>query len=216
MLSLVTGGSTNSKVNCNQFQGELITVHPSMFKDGKSDAEFSAQLPYLPPPQMPTSSIPSTTTSTLNRNAFTSSSTSEQKKTRKRKPRVLNSQVVEPTDGDVQYGKGGGTNKNPGNISYQEKAWKLWPRFSEANKIKSVKVKKQAKYEIAEELKEFVLQHGRFLEKDNGMWHEVIGRDSHRKASQRLRDTASDLKKKRKKLIEKHGIHFGTLEEVHA
>ena len=131
---------------------------------------------------------------------------------------MLDAQVVEPTDGDVLYGKGGRTNKHPANKRYREKAWELWPRFSEAVKIEDIGASKQAKYDIAEELKEFVLQHGRFLEMDKNdkMWHEVIGRDSHRKASQRLRDTTSDLKKKRKQLIKKHGIHFGTLEEVHA
>ena len=103
---------------------------------------------------------------------------------KRKKPRVLDlSRHVRPTKNDVLFGRGGGTNKHVGNISFHKMVDELRAKYEYDNI--ECKAKKE---KIARELVEFVLKRGRFLEKGkDGMWHVVID-GYHTKASQALRE----------------------------
>ena len=90
--------------------------------------------------------------------------------------------VAEPAYGDVLCGRGGFTNKHPGNIRFREKALEFRPWYEESSKEK--------KPEIANLLVDSVGNEGhRFLGKgEDGFWHKMIGNGPHYKASQSLRE----------------------------
>jgi hypothetical protein len=73
------------------------------------------------------------------------------------------------------------TNNNPGNIHFRAEALRLRPWYESSTK--------EEKYEISNLLLESVLSKGgRFLERKDGEWYEVIGGGARRKASQALRE----------------------------
>ncbi|KAL7539723.1 hypothetical protein ACHAXR_009537 [Thalassiosira sp. AJA248-18] len=103
-------------------------------------------------------------------------------KKKKRKTRVLDvTRVIEPTDGDVKFGRGSGTNNHPGNRRFRDHARELWSVYKHATKTE--------RKDIANVLVESVKNEGhRFVEKgEDNQWHEVIF-GQHTKASQTFRD----------------------------
>ena len=102
---------------------------------------------------------------------------------RRKRQRVLDlSRNVEPTDYDVLFGRGGGTNSHPGNCTFRAKALELRDQYEYDNQSKPEKER------TARELVQFVLEHGRFIEKGQDMlWHVVVS-GYHTKASQQLRE----------------------------
>lgn len=131
------------------------------------------------PPLSPSSSYRGTQTTRTN---TTSSSSTKKTKTKKRRKRIVDTTTpCTPTDQDVLFGRGGYTNNNPGNIHFRAEALRLRPWYESSTK--------EEKYEISNLLLESVLSKGgRFLERKDGEWYEVIGGGARRKASQALRE----------------------------
>ena len=129
-----------------------------------------------PPPLLPQPTASGTSPSE-------SQTTSSTKRRRRKKKRVIDeTRVVEPTDHDVLFGRGGFTNTHPGNLRFRQKALELRPWYES--------VSKEEKYSISDLLVESVKADGhRFLERGaDGLWHEVIGNGARKKASQALRE----------------------------
>jgi len=150
--------------------------------------------PQHPPTPIPSSTnyinkniLPSTSPTVSSTKTYTSPPASianqnGRKKKKNRKRMLDETRVAEPADGDVLCGRGGFTNKHPGNIRFREKALEFRPWYEESSKEK--------KQEIANLLVESVGNEGyRFLGKsEDGLWHEMIGNGPHYKASQSLRE----------------------------
>lgn len=144
-------------------------------------------MPPLPPLPSPMDKHENPSTSTTTHVAKTNAESGKKKK--RRKPRAIDeSRAVEKTDGDVLFGRGGSTNKHPGNIRFRRKALEYRQWYGQSTK--------EEKQRIADLLVDFVKSEGRFLEKGkDGLWHEVIGNGAHTKASQALRER---IRKRRK------------------
>ena len=101
----------------------------------------------------------------------------------RRKPRILGTEVVVPTDDDVLFGRGPTINKHPGNRRFREKALEFLSWYEYENSCK------ERKKRTANLLVESVKSQGhRFLEKGGDkLWYEVI-QGEHHKASQVFRD----------------------------
>mmetsp|Transcript_54145 Transcript_54145/g.115049 ORF Transcript_54145/g.115049 Transcript_54145/m.115049 type:complete len:363 (+) Transcript_54145:80-1168(+) len=112
------------------------------------------------------------------------------KKTKPRKPRLLDPRPVEKMDDDVLFGRGGGTNPHPGNMKFRKKALELLSWYAQSSK--------EEKERIANLLVESVENEGnRFLERGkDGMWHQVL-RGQHTKACATFRDLKEGMKKKK-------------------
>jgi hypothetical protein len=89
---------------------------------------------------------------------------------------------IEPSDGDVLFGKGNIINKHPGNIRFREKARELLPRY--------LLCSKEDKKTVSVELIESVTREGhRFLKRrSDGIWDEADRSGARLKASQCFRD----------------------------
>jgi hypothetical protein len=95
------------------------------------------------------------------------------------------------TDHDVLLGRGGLTNRHPGNRRYLEEKRRLQPMYFCADN-------KRQKTEIARELVDWVyIENGRFKEKDalTGKWKEVSLQRAREKASQALREGSKHFPK---------------------
>ena len=136
-------------------------------------------------PSLSDPNISSPTTRTRSGGATKSKPQKERKENgRRKKPRRIidEGRVIEPTDDDVFFGRGGYTNTHPGNIKFRNKALELRPWYEASTK--------EEKFNISQLLIESVKSEGhRFLEKGkDGLWHEVIGNGARKKASQALRE----------------------------
>lgn len=176
---------------------DLAPMNPSLFADASAlyqeyQVPLSAGNEELPamPPLPPLGTVMKNLHNTTSSERPSSSTTSKKKK--KRRKRVIDeSRAVEPTDDDVLFGRGGYSNKHPGNIRYRAKALELRSWYEQPG------TSKEEKYRISELLVESVTNEGhRFLEKGkDGLWHEVIGNGARKKASQALRER---IKRRRK------------------
>ena len=110
----------------------------------------------------------------------------EKKKITKPKRVIDLSTAIEPTENDILFGRGSKSNKHPGNIFFREKARELGSWFISCSS-------KEEKYKVSEVLVEFIKgENCRFLKKvPDGLWYEVVGNDTRKKASQALRDQSS-------------------------
>jgi len=128
-----------------------------------------------------------------------------------RKKRVYKSRKIIPekkvyvdyTDRDVLLGRGGLSNKHPGNKRYRQEIENAKPVYRAASK--------DEKTHWASLLVEYVQKDGgRFLEKDkeNGKWYIVPDIVARRKAGQALREenTAESRKVKRDRYKRAHGL----------
>lgn len=111
------------------------------------------------------------------------SSSSTAKKPKKSKRIIDEGVVCFPTKVDVLFGRGGFSNKHPGNIRFRARAFELRSEYERSTS-------KEAKYNISQFLVESVISvGGRFLEKgQDGEWHQVNGNGVRKKASQALRE----------------------------
>lgn len=191
---------------------DLGAMHPSLFMDPASNNQTPRQTPSSSPKNYPPGNpnvfeeyqvpiqplghhepLPSLSdpnimhnlpeVSAITQTGSPSSSTTGSTKKRKKKRRDIDeSRVIEPTDDDVLFGRGGYTNSHPGNMKFRNKALELRPWYESSSK--------EEKYNISELLLESVKSEGhRFLEKgSDGLWHEVIGNGARKKASQALRE----------------------------
>jgi len=191
------------------FDGEPIDLgpmDPSLFAHHTSHADMAARLTITPPPlpplgtsfspcdyqdyEVPLSSLGYPPVPPLSMpplppldDLVAKDTTSKPKKKKQRRKRMIDeSQVVEPTENDVLFGRGGFTNTHPGNLKFRQKALELRPWYEKSSK--------EEKQRIADVLVEFIKNDGhRFCEKGkDGLWHEVIGNGAHKKASQALRE----------------------------
>ena len=96
------------------------------------------------------------------------------------------STAIEPTENDILFGRGSKSNKHPGNIFFREKARELGSWFISCSS-------KEEKYKVSEMLVEFIKgENRRFLEKGpDGLWYEVVGNDTRKKAGQALRSESN-------------------------
>lgn len=104
-------------------------------------------------------------------------------------------QYVKPTDGDVLLGRGGKTNKHPGNKRYLAKIDK--------EKIPYRGVSKREKTRISESIVNYIHQNrNRFLEEDKatGKWYEVNNLVARKKVSQALREVNTPEERLRKRM----------------
>jgi hypothetical protein len=195
------------------FRGEsvdLIPMHPSMMEEAAAalpplDWYEESEMPLTDssmPPLPPLHALPllqgpvdehDATTIASKKIAvaeLTSTTNDGEKKKKRRKPRKIDeSRSVDPTDGDVLFGRGGWTNTHPGNIAFRRRALEMRPWYESSTK--------DEKQRIADVLVESVKSEGhRFLEKgEDGLWHEVIGNGAHTKASQALRERIGKRRK---------------------
>jgi len=111
------------------------------------------------------------------------SSSSTAKKPKKSKRIIDEGVVCFPTKVDVLFGRGGFSNKHPGNIRFRARAFELRSEYERSTS-------KEEKYNISQFLVESVISvGGRFLEKgQDGEWHQVNGNGVRKKASQALRE----------------------------
>ena len=110
------------------------------------------------------------------------------KKKKKKPKRVIDfSTPIEPTEGDILFGRGGDINKHPGNVRFREKARELAPTYEACGDYKD---SNEEKYKVSEDLVDCMkAENRRFLEKGpNGLWYEVLGNGIRKKASQALRE----------------------------
>lgn len=109
-------------------------------------------------------------------------------------------QYTTPTDSDVCLGRGGWTNKHPGNRQFHE-----WKKLLMADYFAIAK--KLDRTPVAQRLLDLVYQNnGRFLNKDKHGWYEIGTKKAREKCSQALRDskiTAEDRALKRQKYPKK-------------
>ena len=174
--------------------GPAEPADPSMFTNGDIGLSYDSAPPLPPLPELfqgNTTRNDTVLSEQSSTSAFTSttstSSTTEikhtpkKKKKKRRKQRVLDERVVEPTDGDVLYGKGPTIHSHPGNVRFRQEALRLYEWYEISSK--------EEKEKIADVLVESVKSEGhRFLEKgEDKLWHEVIYGE-HTKASQAFRD----------------------------
>ena len=105
-----------------------------------------------------------------------------------REPPHSTSVPIEPSDGDVLYGRGGNANSHPGNIRFREKARELLPRY--------LLCSKEDKTLVSVELMESVTRKGhRFIKRrSDGIWDEVDRDSARKKASQCFRDLNDEVK----------------------
>jgi hypothetical protein len=118
-------------------------------------------------------------------NQLIASSTTKKKK---RKPRVIDfSTPIEPTEGDILFGRGGDVYKHPGNVRFREKARELAPSYEACGDSKD---SNEEKYKVSEDFVDCMkAENRRFLEKGpDGLWYEVLGNGIRKKASQALRE----------------------------
>jgi len=111
---------------------------------------------------------------------------------KKKRERIIDENVVcVPTDDDVLFGRGGHTNKHPGNITFRKKAHELRREYERSSK--------DEKYHISQKLVKSVIdERGRFLEKGKDeKWHPVKGDGMRIKASQALREKLASPKTSR-------------------
>lgn len=105
-----------------------------------------------------------------------------------------------PTDSDVCLGRGGWTNKHPGNCQFREWTKSLKDEYFAIEK-------KLNRTSVAQRLLDFVHEnHGRFLGKDEKGWYKVSDQKAREKCSQVLRDskiTPEDRATKRAKYAKK-------------
>ena len=89
---------------------------------------------------------------------------------------------IEPTKGDILFGRCGDVNKHPGTIHFREKARELAPSHEACGDSK------EEKYKVSELLVDCMkAENRRFLEKgSDGLYYEVVGNDVMKKASQAL------------------------------
>lgn len=88
-----------------------------------------------------------------------------------------------PTDDDVMYGRGGGTNNHKGNIRYLLEKLKLQPAYI---LLASQKGKKAISQQLVQTVKDW---GGRFVDRDeDGKWYIVDDSIARKKASQTLRE----------------------------
>ena len=82
-------------------------------------------------------------------------------------------------------GRGGQTNRNPGNICFRAKALELRPMYEACDS-------KEKKYKVSELLVDCMkAKNRRFLQiESDGQWYEVVGNNVRKKASQQLRERA--------------------------
>ena len=126
-----------------------------------------------------------------------------QKRIRKKTPE--NKEYFKPTDKDVLCGRGGETNKHPGNIKFRAYARALQPKYKDD-------LKREEKTRMSESLVEWVQTEcgGKFLQseivkdEENGgtetkLWFEVLFETARDKASQILREDHSEEGKRKKK-----------------
>lgn len=105
---------------------------------------------------------------------------------------------VEPTDDDVLFGRGGGSNKHPGNARYRREVERLEKGYKSATKSE--------KRRIIEALVRTVQSRGSFLEKDKQRgWYVVDGDVVRKKVWQALREDRDPEKRraKRKRFLAK-------------
>jgi len=160
---------------------------PSMHLSSQPDSNETRNCPLV-------AHSPLTNASASNGNPSLSSSTTSTNATKKKGKRrkIDESRSVEPTDGDVLFGRGGYINNHPGNIQFREKALELRPWYEQPT------TSKDEKYMISDLLVESVKSKGhRFLERgEDGQWHEVIGNGARKKASQALREHVKGAKRR--------------------
>lgn len=137
---------------------------------------------------------------TSNHNTFAPKETQTTRKRKTKKRRRPNYDpkekvYVEPTDEDVLFGRGGRSNKHPGNIRYHAEKMKIQPRYLLATK--------EEKTDISQELVDIVKTWGgRFLkleEKTTDQWFVTTNIAARKKVSQALRElnTPDERQKKR-------------------
>jgi len=109
-----------------------------------------------------------------------------------------NRMYVEPTDDDVLFGRGGRSNKHPGNARYRREVERLEKGYKAGTKSE--------KRRIIEELIQAVQSRGNFLEKDKQHgWYVVDGDAIRKKVWQALREDRDPEKRraKRKRFLAK-------------
>merc|ERR1711981_645348 len=105
---------------------------------------------------------------------------------------------VESTDDDVLFGRGGRSNKHPGNARYRREVERLEKGYKAGTKSE--------KRRIIEELIQAVQSRGNFLEKDKQHgWYVVDGDAIRKKVWQALREDRDPEKRraKRKRFLAK-------------
>jgi len=208
----------SSKEWINDFKDDtddMGTMHQSLFMESgnitiqavqadKKEYQIPLTIEPLPHDQIPSLPDPDivnniTTTigytddaSSIRTNGSSTIRTADSKKKTKKKRHeyVLDyTRAIQPTDGDVLFGKGGKTNNHPGNIRYRAKALELRGWYEQSTK--------EEKYNISTILMESVKSEGnRFLmkEESNGNYYEVLV-GARWKCSAQLREKLKGVKK---------------------
>lgn len=107
------------------------------------------------------------------------------KKKKKKPKRVIDfSTPIEPTEGDILFGRGGDINKHPGNVRFRKKARELAPSHEACGDSK------EEKYKVSVVLVDCMkAENRRFLAKGpDRLWYKVLGNGIRKKASQSLRE----------------------------
>ncbi|KAL7521276.1 hypothetical protein ACHAWX_005954 [Stephanocyclus meneghinianus] len=109
-------------------------------------------------------------------------------KSSKTKSKALSTEGLEPTDLDILRGRGGLTNRHPGNMKFRDEARKLRSEYRHCD------TSRQEKFALSQRLVKIVKEYGgRFLEKgDDKLWHEMSIKAARKKASQVLREEKWD------------------------
>lgn len=115
--------------------------------------------------------------------------------------------VKEPTENDILYGRGGGTNHHPGNKRYR--------KWVEERKVEYVNSKRLDKPVVALEIVRKWREQsppGRFLKLDEktGTWSDVGDKKAREKTSQALREKAPEIRRE----LENEAIGGGSGGEV--
>ena len=131
-----------------------------------------------------------TTTSTPKR----TNTTKKRKRAPRKKIEPKVKDYVEPTNRDVLLGRGGKSNHHPGNIKYRQQVAQLQESYKLAED-------KNQKADLSQVLVDYVQQQmgGRFLQKDEHGWFEVLPIIARRKASQALREDPDPAKRTAKR-----------------
>mmetsp|Transcript_31381 Transcript_31381/g.71829 ORF Transcript_31381/g.71829 Transcript_31381/m.71829 type:complete len:152 (+) Transcript_31381:259-714(+) len=91
-------------------------------------------------------------------------------------------EATDPTENDLLFGRGGATNKHPGNRRFRYLCWQNWKRYKQ-NDVDGKSVL------AAEVVETWQSVGGRFLKQDvNGLWYVVSLKDAKRKANSTLRE----------------------------
>eukprot|EP00581_Thalassiosira_minuscula_P003801 CAMPEP_0183742046 /NCGR_PEP_ID=MMETSP0737-20130205/63803_1 /TAXON_ID=385413 /ORGANISM="Thalassiosira miniscula, Strain CCMP1093" /LENGTH=379 /DNA_ID=CAMNT_0025977563 /DNA_START=123 /DNA_END=1262 /DNA_ORIENTATION=- len=190
LSDLKTSDGTHTTNLLDSFELDVVGAEACGTSQLKSEGLDEYSSDYPPPKRVSTSPNPKA-------NHSETRPARSNKKT-KRKPKAVTAKlngkakaapvgITHPTRLDILRGRGGLTNRHPGNMRFRDEARKLRAEYRDKDTTR------EEKFLLSQELAMRVRGYGgRFLERIDGLWYEIDEKDARKKASQVLREEKWD------------------------